>query len=35
VLSELGIPRKTFYDKIARLGIDVGSYRARTKANSI
>lgn len=29
VIAELGIPRKTFYDKVARLGIDPGAHRDR------
>ncbi len=27
VLRQLGVPRKTFYDKVARLGIDVAAFR--------
>ena len=27
VLRQLGVPRKTFYDKVARLGIDVPAFR--------
>jgi two-component system C4-dicarboxylate transport response regulator DctD len=27
VLRQLGVPRKTFYDKVARLGIDVSAFR--------
>jgi transcriptional regulator of acetoin/glycerol metabolism len=27
-IRELGLPRKTFYDKIARYGISAASFRA-------
>ena len=30
VVQQLGVPRKTLYDKLTRYGIDPGEYRRRT-----